>query len=80
MPPNRLPTVPYRPDPSRNAVIDCRPGHEGPYFSGEGSNDSVCGNCGHTLIRGRIVAYLTLYICCPGCGTYNVADGTALAA
>ena len=75
MPPKRLRTVSYRPDPRRHAVIDCQPGVAGPYFEAEGDEDSVCGACGHPLIRGQLVAILTLYICCPDCGTFNIADG-----
>lgn len=73
----RLQTVPYRPSGARLNVIDCRPGFEGPYFSGEGPEDSVCGKCESVLIRGRVVACLILYICCPSCGLYNMADGDA---
>lgn len=72
-----LPTVPYRPDPARNTVIDCRPGFTGPYLEGDGTEDSTCGSCGALLIRGQIIAYLALYICCYQCGVYNVADGRA---
>lgn len=35
----------------------------------------LCGQCDTTLVRGFVVAMLTLYLCCPGCGTYNLADG-----
>lgn len=72
---HKLKTVPYRPDPARNTVIDCRPGFDGPYFRGEGEEDSVCGACEHPLIRGMLAAYLRLYLCCPSCGSYNVVDG-----
>lgn len=79
MPPVKLQPVSYRPDPARHVVIDCREGFPGPYMRGEGDDHSVCGLCGHVLIEGVIVAYLTLYICCPGCGTYNLTDGQGAA-
>lgn len=75
----RLQTVPYRPNPAKATVIDCRPGHSGPYFHGEGNGNLLCGNCDAVLVRGGISALLTLYLCCPECGTYNVANGPATA-
>lgn len=72
---HRLVSFPERPLHARATVIDCRPGYEGPYFRGAGSEKSVCGHCGHTLIEGRITAYLSLYLCCPSCGRYNLAHG-----
>jgi ribosomal protein L32 len=72
---HRLQAFPERPQHGRATVIDCRPGFEGPYFQGAGSDDSVCGHCGRVLIRGRLTAYLNLYLCCPSCGKYNLAHG-----
>lgn len=71
----RLPTVAYRPTHTRATVIDCRPGFDGPYFRGEGQANSVCGSCGHVLVEGQVVAMMTLYVCCPNCGSYNLVDG-----
>lgn len=71
----KLETLAHRPSHPRAMVIDCRPGFDGPYFRGEGDDNMVCGQCGHTLVQGVVVAMLTLYLCCPGCGRYNVADG-----
>lgn len=70
-----------RPSHTRATVIDCWPGFTGPYFRGEGSDNMLCGHCGHVLVEGQIVAMLTLYLCCPMCGQYNLAHGaeTALA-
>lgn len=81
MPDRKLTTVPYRPDPVRAkaTVIDCRPGFSGPYFSAEGDDNCLCGHCDHVLVKGEVVAALTLYLCCPNCGTYNLADGHAAA-
>lgn len=70
----RLDTVPYRPNAAKVTVIDCRPGFTGPYFHGEGSHNLLCGHCGHVLVKGEVVALLTLYLCCPECGTYNLAS------
>lgn len=70
-----LRTVPYRPNPARATIIECRPGFVGPYFRGEGDDNMVCGKCGHVLVQGIVVAFLTLYLCCPQCGIYNVHDG-----
>ena len=71
----KLQIVPYRPNPARATVIDCQPGFLGPYFRGEGADRLVCGRCGHVLVEGMVVAFLTLYLCCPQCGTYNVHRG-----
>lgn len=71
----KLETIAYRPTHGRAMVIDCRPGFDGPYFRGEGDDNMVCGHCGHTLVQGVVVAMLTLYLCCPSCGQYNLADG-----
>lgn len=72
---HRLQTVPYRPNPARATVIDCRPGHQGPYLQGDGHDNFVCGKCGEVLVQGMVVAFLTLYLCCPQCGTYNLHHG-----
>lgn len=77
MPDRKLKTVASRPTWARATVIDCRPGFTGPYFEGEGDENCVCGNCAAPLVRGLVVAMLTLYLCCPMCGTYNVAEGGA---
>lgn len=75
----RLLTVAFRPTHARATVIDCQPGFLGPYFRGEGHDNLVCGGCGHLLVEGSLVAMLTLYLCCPKCGQYNLADGHELA-
>ena len=80
MPDRKLETVTYRPNPAKATVIDCHPGFLGPYFHGEGDENSVCGHCSHVLVRGQVVAMLTLYLCCPNCGHYNLADGHAASA
>ena len=72
---HKLRTVPYRPNHTRATVIDCRPGFEGPYFRGEGADNLVCGKCEGVLVEGIVVAFLTLYLCCPKCGTYHIHDG-----
>lgn len=71
----KLETVPYRPNGAKATVIDCQPGFAGPYFSGEGDTNLVCGQCSTLLVRGEVVALLTLYLCCPECGSYNLHDG-----
>ncbi|HUR68149.1 MAG TPA: hypothetical protein VM370_02805 [Candidatus Thermoplasmatota archaeon] len=73
MPDTKLVTVPQRPTWSRATVIDCIPGFRGPYFRGEGTENMLCGNCDTVLIHGRVVAMLTMYLCCPECGLYNLA-------
>ena len=75
MPDRKLKTVAQRPTWSRANVIDCRPGFSGPYFQGEGDENCVCGNCSTPLVKGLVIAMLTLYLCCPTCGLYNVAEG-----
>jgi hypothetical protein len=75
MPDRKLKTVAERPTWTRATVIDCRPGFSGPYFQGEGPENCVCGNCGTVLVSGMVVAMLSLYLCCPECGTYNLAEG-----
>jgi len=75
VPDRKLKTVAQRPTWSRATVIDCRPGFSGPYFEGEGEENCVCGNCGTLLVRGSVIAMLTLYLCCPSCGHYNMAEG-----
>ena len=75
MPDRKLKTVAQRPTWSRANVIDCRPGFDGPYFEAEGDDNCRCGNCDKLLVKGSIIAMLTLYLCCPVCGTYNVTDG-----
>jgi hypothetical protein len=71
----KLETVPYRPNGAKATVIDCQPGFTGPYFRGEGDTSLVCGACSHVLVNGEVEALLTLYLCCPQCGTYNRHDG-----
>ena len=71
----RLRAVRERPPHERAQVIECRPGFDGPYFQGEGPIDCLCGECGHLLVKGSIIAFLTLYLCCPRCGYYNLAHG-----
>lgn len=71
----KLPTVPGRPSHPRATVIDCKPGIEAPLFSTDGEENLACGGCGCVLVRGGFTAYMTLYLCCPECGTYNRADG-----
>jgi hypothetical protein len=74
----KLETVAYRPNAAKATVIDCVPGFTGPYFRGEGDTRLVCGKCSTLLVDGEVTALLTLYLCCPECGTYNIHDGAGL--
>lgn len=60
------------PLPNTRAVLEPAKNFKGPFFSGEGDIDYICGNCDHILAEGLKEGQIrNIVVRCPNCGMYN---------
>jgi hypothetical protein len=59
------------PEPTGN-VLQPTAENPGPYFTGSGDVDLVCGKCGFQLTKGAAMIDIgNVILVCPQCGAYN---------